>query len=48
MILGRIIILTGGEALSPIRVSWLTKIFVAGDVISWFAQSGGMSYCKRH
>jgi hypothetical protein len=44
MILGRIIILTGAEALSPIPVKWLTKIFVAGDVISWFAQSGGNGF----
>jgi hypothetical protein len=42
MVLGRIIILTDGEAHSPIRVKWLTKVFVAGDVISFLAQSAGM------
>ncbi|KAJ5356623.1 hypothetical protein N7517_011232 [Penicillium concentricum] len=41
MELGRIMIVTGGEHLSPIRRSWLTKIFVVGDVISFFVQAGG-------
>jgi hypothetical protein len=41
MILGRIIRLTGGENHSPIRSSRLTKIFVLGDVLSFFVQSGG-------
>ncbi|KAJ5841710.1 hypothetical protein N7534_011540 [Penicillium rubens] len=41
MELGRIMIVTGGENLSPIRRSWLTKIFVVGDVISFFIQAGG-------
>jgi hypothetical protein len=41
MVLGRIIVLTDGETHSPIRVKWLTKVFVAGDVISFLAQSGG-------
>ncbi|KAJ5265828.1 hypothetical protein N7524_006846 [Penicillium chrysogenum] len=41
MELGRIMIVTGGEHLSPIRRSWLTKIFVVGDVISFFIQAGG-------
>lgn len=41
MILGRIIRLTGGERHSLIRPSWLTKIFVVGDVLSFFVQSGG-------
>ncbi|KAH8781946.1 RTA1 like protein-domain-containing protein [Hyaloscypha finlandica] len=41
MVLGRIIVLTDGEAHSPIRVKWLTKVFVAGDVISFLAQSAG-------
>ncbi|KAJ5782666.1 hypothetical protein N7457_004440 [Penicillium paradoxum] len=41
MELGRIMIVTGGERLSPIRRSWLTKIFVVGDVISFFVQAGG-------
>lgn len=41
MELGRIMIVTGGEHLSPIRRSWLTKIFVVGDVISFLVQAGG-------
>jgi hypothetical protein len=41
MILGRIIRLTGGENHSPIRPTRLTKIFVLGDVLSFFVQSGG-------
>lgn len=43
MVLGRIIRLTGGERHSMIRPSWLTKIFVVGDVLSFFVQSGGAS-----
>ncbi|GKZ22387.1 hypothetical protein AbraIFM66951_011555 [Aspergillus brasiliensis] len=41
MILGRIIRLLHGESYSLIRPSWLTKIFVTGDVLSFFIQSGG-------
>ncbi|KAJ5399886.1 hypothetical protein N7465_010375 [Penicillium sp. CMV-2018d] len=41
MELGRIMIITGGEDLSPIRRSWLTKIFVVGDVISFLVQAAG-------
>ncbi|RAQ99142.1 RTA1 like protein [Stemphylium lycopersici] len=41
MILGRIILLTDGEKFSIIRRTWLTKIFVGGDVLSFFTQSGG-------
>jgi hypothetical protein len=29
------------EALSPVRPNWMTKIFVAGDVVSFLAQAGG-------
>jgi len=43
MILGRIILLTDGETHSLIRARWLTKLFVAGDVLSFFAQSAGTS-----
>lgn len=42
MILGRVIRLLNGASNSPIRPSWLTKIFVTGDVVSFFMQSGGM------
>ncbi|KAK4863174.1 hypothetical protein LT330_001952 [Penicillium expansum] len=41
MILGRSIISTGHEQLSVIRVKWLTKIFVCGDVVSFLAQCAG-------
>lgn len=41
IILGRIILLTDGEKHSLIRQKWLTKIFVAGDVLSFLVQSGG-------
>lgn len=38
MILGRIIQLTEGDKYAIIRRTWLTKIFVFGDVLSLFAQ----------
>jgi hypothetical protein len=41
MILGLSIISTGHDSLSVIRVKWLTKIFVCGDVISFLAQGAG-------
>ncbi|ESZ92495.1 hypothetical protein SBOR_7120 [Sclerotinia borealis F-4128] len=41
MVLGRIIVLTDGEQYSIIRARWLTKLFVAGDVISFLMQSAG-------
>jgi hypothetical protein len=41
MILARIILLTDGNQHSIIRVRWVTKIFVAGDVLSFLAQSSG-------
>lgn len=41
MILGRLISAVGAERLSPIPIRWLTKIFVTGDVISFFLQAGG-------
>lgn len=43
MVLGRIIVVTGAEELSLVRAKWLTKIFVAGDVMSFLAQSAGKS-----
>ena len=43
MLLGRIILLTGGEQYSTVRRRWLTKIFVGGDVLSFLMQSSGMS-----
>ncbi|KAF2731159.1 RTA1 like protein [Polyplosphaeria fusca] len=41
MVLGRIILLTDGEKFSLIRRTWLTKIFVGGDVLSFLLQSTG-------
>jgi hypothetical protein len=41
MMLGRIILLTDGEAHALIRKRWLTKIFVTGDVISFLMQGAG-------
>ncbi|KAH8431142.1 uncharacterized protein LDX57_008801 [Aspergillus melleus] len=43
MELGRIIYLVKGQALSIIRVNWMTKIFVAGDVLSFLMQASGRS-----
>ncbi|KAK1782296.1 RTA1 like protein-domain-containing protein [Copromyces sp. CBS 386.78] len=41
MILGRLIRMLEAEAYSVIRVNWLTKIFVLGDVLSFLAQGAG-------
>lgn len=41
MILGRIILLTDGEKHSIIRKNLLTKVFVAGDVLSFLLQGAG-------
>ncbi|KAK1245622.1 hypothetical protein MKX08_005251, partial [Trichoderma sp. CBMAI-0020] len=41
MILGRIIILVGGQEHAIIRPQWLTKIFVIGDVICFLLLAGG-------
>ncbi|KAL0935967.1 rta1 domain-containing protein [Colletotrichum truncatum] len=41
MILGRLINLLDAGNYSLIRPKWLTKVFVLGDVLSFFAQSGG-------
>ncbi|OJJ47356.1 hypothetical protein ASPZODRAFT_132352 [Penicilliopsis zonata CBS 506.65] len=41
MILGRIIRLLNAGSISLVRPNWLTKIFVTGDVLSFFIQSGG-------
>ena len=42
MELGRIIHLVKGEKHSLVRVNWMTKIFVAGDVLSFLMQASGM------
>lgn len=41
MILGRLIRLTNGEAHSIVRATLVTKIFLVGDIMSFFAQSAG-------
>lgn len=41
MVLGRIVLLTDGEQHSIIKARWLTKVFVAGDILSFLAQSSG-------
>ena len=47
MLLGRIILLNGGERLSVIKRRWLTKIFVGGDILSFLMQSAGRTPRKR-
>ncbi|EHA51428.1 RTA1 domain-containing protein [Pyricularia oryzae 70-15] len=44
MALGRIIQRVDGENRSLISLRWLTKIFVTGDVLSFFLQAGGGGY----
>ncbi|OGE49975.1 hypothetical protein PENARI_c019G09408 [Penicillium arizonense] len=41
MELGRIVLMVKGEKLALVRVSWMTKIFVAGDVLSFLMQASG-------
>ncbi|KAI4150389.1 MAG: hypothetical protein L6R39_002282 [Caloplaca ligustica] len=41
MTLGRIIRATHAESYSVIRTNWLTKLFVAGDVLTFCIQGGG-------
>jgi hypothetical protein len=41
MILGRLTRLLDGEKLSLVKVTWLTKLFLFGDVISILAQAMG-------
>jgi hypothetical protein len=48
MILGRIIIAIDGEKFSLIRKKWLTKIFVATDILSFLVLSGGMCYSSPY
>lgn len=47
MELGRIIHLVKGQKFALIRVNWMTKIFVAGDVLSFFMQAAGKSLSFR-
>ncbi|KAL4948349.1 RTA1 like protein-domain-containing protein [Aspergillus filifer] len=41
MVLGRLIVFLQAQKLSLIRVTWLTKIFVAGDVVAFLMQAAG-------
>ncbi|OOQ88685.1 RTA1 like protein [Penicillium brasilianum] len=41
MVLGRIIAFLRGENLSYIPIEWMTKVFVAGDVLSFILQAAG-------
>ncbi|KAL2860135.1 RTA1 like protein-domain-containing protein [Aspergillus pseudodeflectus] len=40
MVLGRLMVFLGAEHHSIVRVNWMTKIFVAGDVVSFLMQCG--------
>ncbi|OHW90248.1 RTA1 domain protein [Colletotrichum incanum] len=44
MELGRIISVIDGEGHALIRKEWMTKLFVTGDVLSFFLQGGGGGY----
>ncbi|KAH7268032.1 hypothetical protein FSOLCH5_008447 [Fusarium solani] len=44
MELGRIVIMSEGEGHVMIQKKWMTKIFVTGDVLSFFLQAGGGGY----
>lgn len=48
MVLGRIIRVTAGEKYALIRVTWLTKIFVTGDVLSFLVQCMGKNTLTSH
>lgn len=41
MILGRLIIRTDSAPYSIVRATWVTKMFVTGDILCFFIQSGG-------
>ncbi|KAI8942623.1 hypothetical protein NX059_000677 [Plenodomus lindquistii] len=41
MVLGRLIRLLEAEEHSMIRTTWLTKVFLLGDILSFLSQSGG-------
>ncbi|KAH8727987.1 RTA1 like protein-domain-containing protein [Phaeosphaeriaceae sp. PMI808] len=41
MILGRIILRTDSASYSILRATWVTKIFVTGDILCFFIQGGG-------
>jgi hypothetical protein len=41
MILGRVVVLVGGDDHALIKPRLITRIFVTGDIICLFLQSGG-------
>ena len=41
MVLGRLIRVLDADDYSLIRVQWLTKLFLLGDILSIFGQGGG-------
>jgi hypothetical protein len=47
MELGRVITLIDGEGHALITRKWMTKIFVVGDVLSFFLQGGGKHHAPR-
>ena len=46
MAFGRLVTGAGAQSYTLIRHKWITKIFVAGDVLSFFLQAGGKSLCS--
>lgn len=42
MVLGRLIRVLDAQDYSLIRVKWLTKLFLLGDILSIFGQGGGV------
>ncbi len=42
MMLGKIIVLVKGQKYSLLRMFWLTKLFVMGDILSFVTQGSGM------
>jgi hypothetical protein len=47
MVLGRLVAYLNAENLSLVPVKWMTKIFVAGDVLSFMMQSAGERYSRK-
>ncbi|SGZ59000.1 CIC11C00000003827 [Sungouiella intermedia] len=47
MVLGRVIVAVGAEGYSLIRLKWLTKIFVFGDILSFLLQGSGGSLMSQ-
>lgn len=43
MVLGRLMVHLDAQKLSLVRVLWMTKVFVTGDVVSFLMQCGGIS-----